>query len=245
MSSMLFRRKPVPERVSLLLADGAVEVTVRVNPRSRSYRLTLPASGRPVLTVPPRVGWRDAEAFLLRQRDWLSARLSASPPRPQLIEGRSVPLRGVDHEIVATGSLRGHVEALVADGRAVLRVPGEPGHLERRIIDFLRAEARRDIVARTAVHASRLGVTVKAITLRGQATRWGSCSSTGRLSYNWRLIAAPPYVLDYVCAHEVAHLVEMNHSEAFWATVERALPDYRRGKAWLRTHGRALMALGA
>jgi predicted metal-dependent hydrolase len=156
-----------------------------------------------------------------------------------------VPLRGVDHEILATGSLRGHVEAQVADGRAVLRVPGETGHLERRIIDFLRAEARRDIVARTAVHASRLGVTVKAITLRGQATRWGSCSSTGRLSYNWRLIAAPPYVLDYVCAHEVAHLVEMNHSEAFWATVERTLPDYRHGKAWLRTHGRALMALGA
>ena len=241
----MFRRKPVPERVSLLLADGEVEVTVRVHPRARSYRLTLPASGRPVLTLPPRAGWRDAEAFLLRQRDWLAARLSANPPRPRLAEGQTVPLRGVDHAIIATGSLRGHVEALAADGRTILRVPGDPEHLERRVLDFLRAEARRDVTAQTAVHADRLGVTVKAITLRGQATRWGSCSSSGRLSYNWRLIAAPPHVLDYVCAHEVAHLVEMNHSDAFWATVERTLPDYRRGKAWLRVHGRALMALGA
>ena len=92
------------------------------------------------------------------------------------------------------------------------------------------------------MHAARLGVTVKSIRMRSQSTRWGSCSSSGTINYNWRLIMAPPFVLDYVAAHEVAHLVEMNHSAAFWATVKRTLPDMERGRAWLKAHGRALMA---
>ena len=85
-------------------------------------------------------------------------------------------------------------------------------------------------------------VEVRQVRLRSQSSRWGSCSSTGNINYNWRLILAPPHVLDYVAAHEVAHLVEMNHSPAFWATVERALPDMDRGRAWLKAHGRDLMA---
>ena len=80
--------------------------------------------------------------------------------------------------------------------------------------------------------------------MRSQSTRWGSCSTTGRLNFNWRLVLAPPFVLDYVAAHEVAHLVEMNHSEAFWATVERTLPGMERGRAWLKAHGRQLMVYG-
>ncbi len=80
------------------------------------------------------------------------------------------------------------------------------------------------------------------VRLRSQSSRWGSCSSTGAINYNWRLILAPPFVLDYVAAHEVAHLIEMNHSAAFWAVVERTLPDMERGRAWLKSHGRDLMA---
>jgi len=87
-------------------------------------------------------------------------------------------------------------------------------------------------------------VTVKAISMRSQSTRWGSCSSTGKLNFNWRLILAPPYVLDYVAAHEVAHLVQMNHSTAFWRTVEKALPTMARGRDWLKEHGRELMVYG-
>ena len=83
---------------------------------------------------------------------------------------------------------------------------------------------------------------VKAVKMREQRSRWGSCSSSGNINYNWRLIMAPPFVLDYVAAHEVAHLVEMNHSAAFWATVKRTLPDMERGRAWLKAHGRKLMA---
>jgi predicted metal-dependent hydrolase len=87
-------------------------------------------------------------------------------------------------------------------------------------------------------------VVVKSVSMRSQSTRWGSCSSTGSLNYNWRLILAPPHVLDYVAAHEVAHLVHMNHSVHFWAAVQRALPDMERGKAWLKAHGKVLMGYG-
>ena len=94
------------------------------------------------------------------------------------------------------------------------------------------------------MHAANLGVEIKSISMRSQSTRWGSCSSTGKLNFNWRLILAPPFVLDYVAAHEVAHLLEMNHSRDFWDVVERTLPAMERGREWLRVHGRELMVYG-
>ena len=123
-------------------------------------------------------------------------------------------------------------------------VPGEAAHQARRLIDWLKDEAQKDLEARSACHATRLGVSVKAIRMRSQVSRWGSCSSTGTINYNWRLVLAPPFVLDYVAAHEVAHLVEMNHSPAFWATVKRTLPEMEKGRAWLKAHGRELMIYG-
>ncbi|MNL31958.1 hypothetical protein D3C87_1537770 [compost metagenome] len=144
--------------------------------------------------------------------------------------------------MVPTGRLRGRVEIDETDAGRVLLVPGEPAHQPRRLYDWLKSEALADLEDQSELHARRLGVAVKAITLRSQSSRWGSCSSSGNINYNWRLILAPPHVLDYVAAHEVAHLVEMNHSAAFWATVERTLPDMARGRAWLKAHGRDLMA---
>jgi hypothetical protein len=155
-----------------------------------------------------------------------------------------VPIRGVDHRIVATGRVRGRVEIGNVDGQPVVFVPGDAAHQARRLQDWLTEEALADCEARTAVHARRLGVTVRAVKMRSQSSRWGSCSSSGNINYNWRLILAPPHVLDYVAAHEVAHLVEMNHSAAFWATVKRTLPDMEKGRAWLKAHGRKLMSYG-
>lgn len=225
--------------------DGRpVEVSVRVSARARSYRLSIPHQGGPVLTVPRHGRWAEAEAFLHRQTAWLAARLKrASGPLP-FAEGAQVPVRGVRHTIVATGKVRGRVEALLAAEGPTLMVPGEPQHHARRLTDWFKAEAQRDLEARVKFHAANLGVTVKSLSMRSQSTRWGSCSSSGRLNFNWRLVLAPDFVLDYVAAHEVAHLVEMNHSPAFWATVKRTLPDMERGRAWLKAHGRELMAYG-
>jgi hypothetical protein len=242
MIALLQKRWPAVTQTEV---DGEmVEVAVRVSARARNYRLSLPHAGGPVLTVPSHGRWQEAQAFLNRQRAWLGARLERAAKPVSFTRGAIVPLRGVDHRIVPTGKIRGRVEVLEIDGELTLQVPGEVAHRARRLMDWLKAEAQVDLEKRVAVHARRLGVDYKSVAMRSQATRWGSCSTTGRLNFNWRLILAPPYVLDYVAAHEVAHLVEMNHSDAFWETVERTLPTMNRGRAWLKAHGRQLMVYG-
>lgn len=241
MFSFLRQRSAPPQSTQIDLDGVRVAVAVKVSKRARSFRLSLPASG-PLLTLPETARWSDAEAFLHRHRHWLAARLPRASQARRLEAGASVPLRGQPHLVVPTGRLRGRVEIDETDAGRVLLVPGEPAHQPRRLYDWLKSEALADLEEQSDLHARRLGVAVKAITLRSQSSRWGSCSSSGNINYNWRLILAPPHVLDYVAAHEVAHLVEMNHSAAFWATVERTLPDMARGKAWLKAHGRDLMA---
>jgi predicted metal-dependent hydrolase len=241
MFSFLRQKSAPPARTQLDIDGRVVDVTVRVSKRARAFRLSLPATG-PLLTLPEKARWSDAEAFLNRHKHWLAARLPRTPTVQSLAHGSIVPLRGVPHRIVATGSVRGRVAMdETADGPALL-VPGAPEHQPRRLYDWLKIVALEDLTERSLFHAARLEVSVKQIRLRSQSSRWGSCSSTGAINYNWRLILAPPFVLDYVAAHEVAHLVEMNHSPAFWATVERTLPDMERGRAWLKSHGRQLMA---
>lgn len=242
---MLRRKEIWPESAALTIEGRPVAVLVRVSTRARSYRLSLPHTGRPVLTVPVTGRWRDAEAFLVRHTGWLAVRLRRQPGPVAFAEGEIVPLRGVPHRIVATGKLRGTVAAAEVDGESLLLVPGDPEHRARRLTDWLKAQAAADLGMRCAAHAATLGVSITGIAMRSQATRWGSCSSSGRLNFNWRLVLAPPHVLDYVAAHEVAHLVEMNHSPAFWRACARALPDMERGRAWLKANGRTLMAYGA
>ncbi len=240
--NLFFRTKQsIPASSTLELDGKSVEVVVRISKRASSFRLSLPASG-PVLSVPERARWSDAEAFLHRHRHWLAARLPRTTPVKRLEAGALLPVRGVLHTIEATGSVRGRVTTLLEGDTPILLAPGAAEHLPRRLYDWLKAEALTDLNRQSAVHAARLGVKVKQVRLRSQSSRWGSCSSTGAINYNWRLILAPPHVLDYVAAHEVAHLLEMNHSPAFWATVERTLSDMERGRAWLKAHGRELMA---
>lgn len=243
MIALLQKRWPTVTETEV---DGEmVAVSVRVSVRARNYRLSLPHAGGPVLTVPSHGRWQEAQAFLHRQRAWLGARLQrAAKPVSFTARGAVIPVRGVDHKIVPTGRVRGRVEVLDVEGLLTLQVPGEPEHRARRLTDWLKEQALIDLQKRVALHARRLGVDYKSVSMRSQATRWGSCSTTGRLNFNWRLILAPPFVLDYVAAHEVAHLVEMNHSDAFWETVERTLPTMNRGRAWLKAHGRQLMVYG-
>ncbi|KKB76375.1 hypothetical protein VW29_20085 [Devosia limi DSM 17137] len=244
--NLFFKAKPkIPASTEISVDGRLVSVTVRIHARARSYRLSIPHSGGPVLTLPPHGRWPDAEAFLHRQANWLAARLKRAAVQVSFADGAVVPLRGIDHAIVGTGRLRGRVELALDTEMPTLLVPGEPAHQARRLTDWLKEQAAIDLTRQTAIHATRLGVTVKSVKMRSQSSRWGSCSSSGNLNYNWRLVLAPEFVLDYVAAHEVAHLVEMNHSAAFWATVARTLPDMERGRAWLKAHGRQLMAYGA
>ncbi|MBV8939567.1 MAG: M48 family metallopeptidase, partial [Alphaproteobacteria bacterium] len=121
-----------------------------------------------------------------------------------------------------------------------LLVAGEPDFVPRRVRDWLKAEARREIARRAEAHAEALGCRIRRITLRDTVSRWGSCSSDGRLSFSWRLMLAPAEVLEYVVAHEVAHLREMNHSAAFWRIVAQRCPYHAEARAWLKRHGAQL-----
>jgi predicted metal-dependent hydrolase len=237
-------QKKWPSSAEAMIDGKLVLVAVRISQRAKNYRLSIPHAGGPVLTVPRYGSWKEAQDFLDQQLDWLSARLKRAAKPVTFKAGARIPLRGIEHRIIATGRIRGRIEAYEEDGQPVLAVPGGPEHRARRLTDWLKAEAHKDLERRAAVHAKRLGVEVKSISMRSQTPRWGSCSTNGRLTFNWRLVMAPPYVLDYVAAHEVAHLIEMNHSEAFWETVARSLPSMERGRAWLTDNGRQLMVYG-
>jgi predicted metal-dependent hydrolase len=154
-------------------------------------------------------------------------------------------LRGVPHRIVHRAGERGTVWTETRDsGEKVLCVAGGAEHTDRRVHDFLKREARKDLNKASLAYAADLGVRVRRVSIRDQSSRWGSCTSAGSLSYSWRLILAPPYVLDYLAAHEVAHLLEMNHSPRFWRVVGRICDHVDRAKRWLDTYGNDLHRYG-
>jgi predicted metal-dependent hydrolase len=124
-------------------------------------------------------------------------------------------------------------------------VAGRLEHASRRLKDWLLEQARADLDASVTRHSRMLGVKARSISLRDQTSRWGSCTAGGLLSFSWRLILAPSHVLDYVAAHEVAHLVEMNHGPRFWKHVSRCMPRLEEAKRWLRSHGADLHRYGA
>ena len=190
----------------------------------------------------------EAGRFLARSVDWVRERLEGVPEPMPFRPGAVVPLRGIGHEIAFAGVVAGRpvVETVGAVGETARRlvVSGVPEHAPRRLKDWLIAEAGRDLDQRVTWHANQLGLRARRITLRDQKSRWGSCSSVGQLSFSWRLILAPAVVLDYVAAHEVAHLAEMNHGPRFGQLVERTMPRLEEAKLWLRRHGMELYRYG-
>ncbi|NBN65664.1 M48 family metallopeptidase [Pannonibacter tanglangensis] len=239
------RRAKLPEAVTLALPSGEVSLRLRQDPRARRYLLRLPADASgPVLTIPRGGSLETALDFANRHRDWLEGQMAARPAVTPFLPGSHVPVRGVMHRIVATGRLRGLVATGTGADGAELLVPGDEIHVPRKVGDWLRRQARADLTAAVERHTATIGRRATAISVRDTRSRWGSCASNGRLSFSWRLILAPPEILDYVAAHEVAHLVEMNHSDRFWAVCRRLAPQTPSARQWLRTEGAALHTYG-
>jgi hypothetical protein len=199
-----------------------------------------PTEGAVIVTLPDRVGRRHGLALLTEHAGWVMQRLASLAPGRPLTHGSSVPIGGVEHLIRHDPLRRG---GAFLEG-AVLVVTGQPEFAARRARDFLRAEALRRIATSARPHAEALGVTPRAIRLKDTKSRWGSCAPDRTLAFSWRLVMAPEWVLDYVVAHEVSHLREMNHSARFWALVESRTPHRGAATEWLRAHGPSLLRVG-
>ncbi|MGL4289755.1 MAG: M48 family metallopeptidase [Phreatobacter sp.] len=237
----LFQREPDPETITVHHEGVAYRVAVRRMAQARRFTLRVRAASRDaVLTMPPRARFSDASDFAERHGGWIAARLNRIPDALDFTPGAVVPLRGVAHEVVHRVDRRGTV--WVENGE--IHVAGDQAFVARRVQDYLKREAKKDLEVATRRYAEALGVKVTRITMRDQSSRWGSCSSTGAINYSWRLILAPPFVLDYLAAHEVAHLREMNHSARFWRIVKDLCPGLEAAKAWLRANGAHLHRYG-
>ncbi|RAU22856.1 M48 family peptidase [Paramagnetospirillum kuznetsovii] len=225
----------------LLHMDGHdLSLAVRRSGTAGRMSLRLAPGGGVVVVLPLGVPEAEAERFAKSQRDWILARLRAMPGRVALIAGATVPLLGMPHVIQHQPAARRGVWA--EDG--VINVSGREEHVPRRVAEFLREEARLLVAHRARDLAVRIGRKVGRVGVRDTRSRWGSCSSDGSLSFSWRLVMAPDWVLDYVVAHEVAHLVEMNHGPEFWRLVETMVADIKAPKAWLKRHGPELHCYG-
>jgi len=244
--ALLYRRPSEPSSVQVVFDKAIYLVRLRRHRQARRYTLRIDAASREVvLTMPPRGSVKEAKEFAQKHGGWIAARLKRLPEAAPFSHGIEVPLRGVPHRVVHRRGERGTVwtETDVAGAR-LLCVAGEAAHVNRRVGDYLKREAQRDLDTASRRYAAALGIAIKRICVRDQSSRWGSCSNTGVLSFSWRLILAPSYVLDYLAAHEVSHLVELNHSPRFWRLVGRLYPNVERAKVWLDVHGTDLHRYG-
>jgi len=229
-------------RRALLKIDGkSIEVILRADPRARRFIVKVdPSTGEVSVVAPSSRSLERALEFAKKERDWIAGRLASVPEPVRLALGSTVLFKGVEHIIRASDA--GHAPVWIDRDveRPTIRVAGQADHTTRRLIDWFKREARRKISERVAEYSAALDVTPRRITIRDTSSRWGSCSSTRSLSFSWRLILAPPFVLDYVVAHEVAHLRELNHKPRFWRLVETLTPDVERSMRWLSEHGALL-----
>jgi predicted metal-dependent hydrolase len=231
------------EPVEVRRHHAARRMTLRVSRTQRSVIVTLPMS----------CDLAQAGTFLTSNLDWVRERLGNLPDEVPFTDGCVMPLRGVPHIVKFVGCQNvrnldaAGVVVIAKDsaGRPTLKVAGQLEHAPRRLRDWLVQQARRDLDTQVTHHAKQLKLRPTRLTVRDQTSRWGSCSSTGALSFSWRLILAPPFILDYVAAHEVAHLSEMNHGPKFWALCRKTMPRTDEAKAWLQVYGVDLHRYGS
>ena len=227
------------------VAIGAHKLPLKIRLNKKARRLILRINddaGNDALLVTVPVGVTDDYVlnWLKTQEQWILRRLQNRPARVLFVDGQIIPFQGHNVMIRHQQKLRGIV---CIDGDALL-VAGRLEHLSRRLTDWLKKQARQTIIECVAKKSEILGLNFGRITVRDTRSRWGSCSSSGNLSFCWRLILAPDYVLDYVVAHEVAHLQEHNHSAKFWAVTDQLTNHKEQAKRWLKNHGESLHRIG-
>ena len=239
--------KPAPKRPTeetttetIHLPHGSAEVEWRRSARARRVSLRIdPRGGAIIVTLPGRASRKAGLALLMDNAGWVAERLAALPGAIPFADGATIPLHGIDRVIRHTGT----PGPARLEGDTLL-VGGDPAFLPRRVGDFLRAEARRELAALAMQKAALAGLRPRRVSLKDTKSRWGSCAADRSLAFSWRLVMAPRHVQDYVAAHEVAHLRHMNHGRDFWALVGTLTPHQEAAMAWLRDQGPALLRIG-
>ncbi len=237
------REAPKLDPIILDLEGREVKLSFRRNTKCKRMVLRLTADGAgAVITLSPRTSRAEALRFAETSKLWLIKTMEKRVPPVPFAHDHKILFNGQLHTIKAIGGRRGLI-ACESDQLAIL-VPGDASHVTRRLSDWLKVQAKEKLQQASQEYATAMQTKFRKLTIRDQKSRWGSCSATGDLSYSWRLILAPPEVLDYVAAHEVAHLKEMNHGPSFWRLVVTHCKTAKQARRWLRDHGRELHRYG-
>ena len=236
-------REPVM-RLEIEIDGRPAPLVARVNRRAKRLILKVdPASGEIHVTAPSKRALPEAIDFARERARWIAGQLDESLRARPFAAGGMAPLRGAQHKIIHDKTVRRPVSVLAAPVPTLI-VGGEAAHLNRRLMDWMKREARKDLTEAVDRYSAALGKTRRAIRIRDTRSYWGSCASDGALSFSWRLIMAPPAILHYVAAHECAHLVHMNHSPAFWRLVKSLGADPRSAENWFKANGARLFVYG-
>lgn len=224
--------------------DGrAITLRVRHNPRARRMILKIDhTTGEVHVTAPTKKSMKEALGFAAKEEKWIRAKLEQLPERQGFHDGAVIPFCGIPTTLYHDPERRRGVWHNAEEG--TIGVSGDAEFIARRVNDWLRREARHALVDAVSGWTRRLDLALPKVSIRDTSSRWGSCSSSGALSFSWRLILAPPQVLAYVAAHETAHLRHLNHSKAFWKLVESLDPDYKASEVWMKKNAVDLFRYG-
>jgi predicted metal-dependent hydrolase len=220
---------------TLSIGDPPITVHLRKNSRAKRYSLRISnKDGKISLTLPRWSNLNEAMAFARDQEGWMRKHLAKQLQPIDVRFGETILLDGIAHEIA-----HGQGRSVVVDG-GVIYIPGRDEQLVPKLRAYFKTLARERLVPASEHYAGLLGRSIGRVTLRDTRSRWGSCTSDGHLMYSWRLVMAPRAVQNYVAAHEACHLIEMNHSDAYWALVAQVSPNYKADRNWLKVHGALL-----
>ena len=216
------------------------QATVRWNKQAKRLIMRVdPRSGEVAITLPKRVSLKEAQKFIAERTGWIKEQRSSIVIAPPIACGQTLDFKGVSHQLVFTDVAPRSVRL----GDGVIEIGGPSGHAPARLQRWLKKQAREALTESVERHVGTLGLVYNSIAVADTKSRWGSCSSKKNLRFSWRLVLARPEILNYVAAHEVAHLVEMNHSKAFWAQVERCDSNWKTHRKWLKQEGHMLFAM--
>lgn len=228
--------------ISVKVTDQNVNIYVQENARSKRLSLKYhPITREFSLTKPPKARKEDILNFLNRSKAWLAEKMGEVNSNIPFTPGTLLPILGQEHLI----QFAQDAKPSVVQKEGVLLVSGfDPIIVPGMVKDWLRGHIYAYIADTSKKFAKTLGKPVGVITIKDTKSRWASCSSHGNLAYSWRLAMAPEAVVEYICAHEVSHLVEMNHSPAFWGLVAQLCPSFNEHRSWLKIHGKNLFRYG-